>query len=155
VRIPYWAEGASVKVNGKTVPGTRNGSYLPIARTWKSGDRIDVTLPMNLHVDAMPDDSAMQAFLYGPLVLAGRLGSDGLTAEAQSSDVTQQVKSHFLRGEPVSVPELHNASKDLAAWIKPEGEALKFRTTGQAKDVTLIPLNRLFGERYAVYWRVS
>ena len=34
---------------------------------------------MHLHVEAMPDDPGMQAFLYGPLVLAGDLGNEGLT----------------------------------------------------------------------------
>ena len=36
-------------------------------------------LPMHLHVEAMPDEPRTQAFLYGPLVLAGDLGNDGLT----------------------------------------------------------------------------
>ena len=42
-------------------------------------------------------------------------------------------------------------------WIpSPEavaGQPLTFRATGQDQDVTLIPLNQLFEERYAVYWR--
>jgi hypothetical protein len=46
------------------------------------------------------------------------------------------------------------AAGDTSSWIKPTGEPLTFRTTGQSQDVTMIPLNRLFGERYGVYWRV-
>jgi hypothetical protein len=39
--------------------------------------------------------------------------------------------------------------------LKPvSGKPLTFRTTGQARDVTFIPLNRLFEPRYGVYWRV-
>jgi DUF1680 family protein len=156
VRIPYWAEGAAVKVNGKLVAGVESGSHLSIQRTWKSGDRIDVALPMKLHVQPMPDDPAVQAFLYGPLVLAGRLGSEGLTAEAQSSDRSQQTRSHYLRGDPKPAPELRSPSLDPAAWIKPvAGQRLTLRTAGQVQDITMIPLNRLFGERYAVYWKVS
>jgi hypothetical protein len=30
-----------------------------------------------------------------------------------------------------------------------------FRTARQAKNLTLIPLNRIFEERYAVYWLVK
>jgi DUF1680 family protein len=30
-----------------------------------------------------------------------------------------------------------------------------FRTVGQKKDVTLVPLNRLFDRRYSVYWQVE
>jgi hypothetical protein len=87
-------------------------------------------------------------------VLAGRLGAEGLTAEAQSSDRVQQVKSHYLRGEPVAVPDLHAASANPASWIKPAAEPLTFKTTGQKQEITMIPLNRIAGERYAVYWRM-
>ena len=40
-------------------------------------------------------------------------------------------------------------------WMKAVGEsALAFRITRQGRSLGLIPLNRLFGQRYAVYWRV-
>jgi len=32
-------------------------------------------LPMRLTVEAMPDHPGVQAFLYGPIVLAGELGT--------------------------------------------------------------------------------
>jgi hypothetical protein len=109
---------------------------------------------MKLHTQAMPDDPGLQAFMYGPLVLAGRLGNDGLTADAQSSDRAQQVKSHYVRGEPVKAPDLVAKSEDASTWIKKSDQPLTFQTSGQPKDVTMVPLSRLFGERYAVYWRV-
>jgi hypothetical protein len=31
---------------------------------------------------------------------------------------------------------------------------LAFRTIGQAQALTLEPLNRIFDERYAVYWKL-
>jgi hypothetical protein len=40
------------------------------------------------------------------------------------------------------------------SWIERTG-ALEFRTTGQAQDVTLVPFQSIFDERYAVYWKVS
>jgi hypothetical protein len=33
---------------------------------------------MSLRVDAMPDDRSVQAVLYGPIVLAGAFGSEGI-----------------------------------------------------------------------------
>ena len=36
-------------------------------------------MPMSLTVSPMPDDPTLMAFLYGPLVLAARLGGKGLT----------------------------------------------------------------------------
>ena len=149
IRIPYWTKGAMVKVNGKREAETpQSGSYLSVRRKWKSGDKVQIQLPMSLQVSAMPDDPGLQAFLYGPLVLAGRLGSEGLTADDQVSDRRQEVKSHYVRGNPVNVPDLH------APALKAAGAPLTFEVAAESRNLTLIPLNRLFGERYAVYWRV-
>jgi hypothetical protein len=40
-------------------------------------------------------------------------------------------------------------------WIKPGGKPLSFVTVDQSKNVTMIPLNRLYDRRYAVYWHIS
>lgn len=48
-------------------------------------------------------------------------------------------------------------ANDPSAWVKPvEGKPLTFRTVGagRPKDVTLVPYHKLFGQRYAVYWRI-
>jgi hypothetical protein len=42
-----------------------------------------------------------------------------------------------------------------AAWIKPGDKPLTFRITGQAKEITLAPINGIFDKRYVVYWQVS
>jgi DUF1680 family protein len=82
LRIPAWAAGSTVRINGKPLGATAEpGSYLTIHRTWKNGDRVELALPMRLSVEAMADDAATQAFLYGPLVLAGDLGNEGLTED--------------------------------------------------------------------------
>ena len=47
-------------------------------------------------------------------------------------------------------------SIDPASWLKPSrGRPLEFRTVGQSNELTLVPLNRIFDERYAVYWKVE
>ena len=56
---------------------------------------------------------------------------------------------------PLEIPDLPGAAADPASWIKPAGTPLTFRTTGQPKDVTLVPLNTIFDKRYSVYWQVS
>jgi DUF1680 family protein len=77
LRIPAWAEGASVSINGKAVPGgVASGSFLRIQRKWKAGDRIALTLPLETRLEAInrrhPDTVAL---LRGPLVLFA-LGED-------------------------------------------------------------------------------
>jgi hypothetical protein len=50
-----------------------------------------------------------------------------------------------------SAAEIH-----AAAWLEPvKGQPLTFQTVGQKNATTLIPLNQIFGERYAVYWKAS
>lgn len=53
-------------------------------------------------------------------------------------------------------PALHPTSDDPSAWIDPApGASLEFRTTGQGREVALIPFNRIMDERYAIYWKVT
>ncbi len=59
-------------------------------------------------------------------------------------------------GIPAPAPRMNSGSRDPAAWVEPvPGQVLTFRTVGQADTVILIPLYKLFGERYAVYWKVT
>jgi len=45
---------------------------------------------------------------------------------------------------------------DPVGWLKPvSDQPLTFQTVGQAQKISLIPLYRLFGERYAVYWKTT
>jgi hypothetical protein len=152
LRIPSWlASAPTVKVNGKTLEATASpGSYLTLTRTWKKGDRVEMELPMRLHIESMPDDPNVQAILYGPLVLAGDLGAEGLTEQLITGPMGPRVQAL-----PIEVPTFRATTADPASWIKPGDQPLTFRTTGQPKDVTLVPLNSIFDKRYSVYWQVS
>ncbi len=169
LRIPEWVNGGSVKINGKPLEASASpGSYLTINRTWKSGDRVEMELPMQVWAEAMPDDPKTQAFLYGPLVLAGDLGNDGLSerliigpsaprlrapgapARANQPNAPQQPAV-----PQVEIPTFKAAGADPGSWIKPGDKPLTFHTIGQEKNVTLVPIDTLFDKRYSVYWQVS
>jgi DUF1680 family protein len=152
LRVPQWlGSRGAVKVNGKAIEVFPSpGSYLAISRVWSDGDRVEMELPLYLHGEAMPDDPFLQAILYGPLVLAGNLGSQGLTEPMIVGPMGPELKGH-----PADVPAFEGA-KNLDAWIKPaNGKPLTFRTTGQKQNITLTPFNRIFGQRYSVYWNVT
>jgi DUF1680 family protein len=110
-------------------------------------------LPMRLTVESTPDDPGMQAFLYGPLVLAGDLGADGLEERRIIGPNAPPMRAGAVA--PIEVPTFKAAGPDPTSWIKPAGAPLTFRTMGQSKDVTLVPLNSLFNKRYSVYWQVT
>ena len=169
MRIPGWLQTApSVKLNGKLLETSASpGSYLAITRVWKTGDSIELRLPMGLHVQSMQDDPYLQAFLYGPLVLAGDLGNDGIT-EAHiigpnlrvGAPIAQQNGSPLgasNRTPPVpeiAIPSFRARGTDPGSWIRPGNGPLTFVTEGQTNTVTMVPLNSLYDRRYAVYWQV-
>lgn len=158
VRVPWWtARGGGARLNGRVLEGFASpGSYYVVDRVWRDGDRLEVSLPMRLHVAATPDDPAVQAVMYGPLVLVGRLGTEGLTPATLRAAPTPPRQIPTYRLEPVAAPTFRAPSDDPASWIRPvDGRPLEFRTVGQATDVTLVPFYRLFDERYGVYWRVT
>ncbi|PZG02629.1 beta-L-arabinofuranosidase domain-containing protein [Micromonospora deserti] len=74
VRVPSWVgPDFAVTVNGKTlkvdaVPGT----YLRVARSWRSGDVVTVSLPFTLRTETAPDDRSLQSLCYGPVNLVTR-----------------------------------------------------------------------------------
>jgi len=153
IRIPYWVTpGGEIKLNGESLAAFGSpSSYLALHRNWKNGDRVEVRFPMGLHIDAIPDDPTQQAVMFGPLVLAGRLGQQGLTKA-----MTYSAYDTAPPGDPVPVPAIAASPKDPLGWIKPVADQpLTFRTAGQSEEITLVPLNRIFGERYAVYWKTT
>ncbi|MES1259540.1 MAG: DUF4986 domain-containing protein [Gemmatimonadota bacterium] len=111
---------------------------------------------MSLHVAPMPDDPTMQAVMYGPLVLAGKLGTAGLNAKNLRAPPTPPRQVPEYTAEPVTVPAIIAPKDDVVSWLRPvPGQPLRFRTVGQSTDLDLVPLNRVFDERYAVYWKVD
>lgn len=159
IRIPYWATaGNSAKLNGKSIPvPNAPSSYFVIDRRWRDRDKIELHLPMRLHMEAIPGDASVQAIMYGPLVLAGRMGNEGITDDNRRAVPTPPREvPNYKNPKPPKAPELTATSDDPSQWIKAvAGKPLEFRTTGQPTDFTLVPLYRLFDERYAVYWKVN
>ncbi|HMA43168.1 MAG TPA: beta-L-arabinofuranosidase domain-containing protein [Gemmatimonadales bacterium] len=158
IRIPYWAtKGGTARLNRRTLDGfAAPGGYYVLDRTWHDGDTVAVALPMSLHLHAMPDDPSLQAVMYGPLVLAGRLGTAGLTTEVLRAEPTKPRTVPEYKSDPVPAPAFVARGGAPTDWITRTGSrGLEFRTTGQAQDVTLVPFHTLFDERYAIYWKIA
>ncbi len=156
LRVPYWADnGVTLKINGETQAVTaQSGSFLSIRRQWKDGDRVEMTMPMSLRLCPMPNDPTLAAVMYGPMVLAGKLGEfDGPEDMVYTTENWFNFPEEFLADAPTLVTE----NREPSAWIKPvEGQPLTFRTVrvGKPEDVTLVPYHRLWGQKYAIYWRI-
>ena len=142
LRCPYWAtEGMVISVNGKPSPLTgQPGSYAVLDRQWKTGDRIELRLPMVLRVETLPDNPRRVAFLKGPILLAGDLGPP--------DDPAAQV--------PDYAPVLVTGDRPVQEWLKSTAKPLEFRLAGvgQPRDVSLKPFYSLHDRRYSVYWDI-
>lgn len=73
LRLPGWAAGAEVKVNGAASgEDVRPGTYLTLSRSWRPGDVIELDLPMRVRlVEGHPRIEATRnqvAVMRGPLV---------------------------------------------------------------------------------------
>jgi hypothetical protein len=67
--IPKWAKGATVSVNGTSIPAV-SGAYFKLARTWKSGDIVTVHLPMKVALEEWPQMKDAVSVQYGPLTFS-------------------------------------------------------------------------------------
>ncbi|HTW47259.1 MAG TPA: beta-L-arabinofuranosidase domain-containing protein [Acidobacteriaceae bacterium] len=70
-RIPEWAQGAEIFVNGARQPGLAvPGQFAAVRRTWKTDDRVELELPLKMRLEAIdPRHSETVALLRGPIVL--------------------------------------------------------------------------------------
>lgn len=157
IRYPSWAtSGATIKINGKNVKiSQKPGSYIVLDKIWKTGDKIDITYPMSLHLVATNDNPNMAAVVYGPIVLAGDMGTEGIVAPAPYAKDQLDFRN-------ISVPDnivttLNINGRKLNDWLIPvNGKQLVFKTTGVAsKEITMIPYYQIDKQRYVIYWNLK
>jgi hypothetical protein len=157
IRYPSWAtSGATIKINGKNIKITQKpGSYIILNKIWKTGDKIDITYPMSLHLAATNDNPTMAAVVYGPIVLAGDMGTEGIQAPAPYAKDQLDFRNYAI---PDNISATLNTNgKKLNDWLIPvAGKQLIFQTSGVAsKEITLIPYYKIDKQRYVIYWNLK
>jgi len=129
IRIPSWASGASITINGQSAGVTANpGSYATISRTWTSGDTVVVKLPMKLRLIPANDNKNVAAVAFGPAILSGNYGSTTLNA---------------------------NPTITLGSITRTSTSTLDFTATANGQSVKLGPFYNAHGFNYVVYWATS
>ncbi|HTL30248.1 MAG TPA: beta-L-arabinofuranosidase domain-containing protein [Tepidisphaeraceae bacterium] len=66
LRIPGWAQGATVSVNGKANTNPKPGTFAIISRTFNDGDEVVLTLPMRPRLETTAENGV--SVVRGPLV---------------------------------------------------------------------------------------
>jgi hypothetical protein len=87
-RIPAWAAGTKIKVNGNETSSAEPGSFARVDRQWNPRDRVEIAFPMTPRVSEWLDSSI--AVERGPLVFSLGIGESwvklrdrGMTADWQ------------------------------------------------------------------------
>jgi uncharacterized protein len=147
LRIPAWAEGASITVNGVAVNTVTNGEFAKIERVWMAGDVVEVRFPMIPRTSKGYNDSI--SVERGPLVFSFPIGESwvklrdrGMTADWQVFPSTQwnyglhlpaqdaetlQVEEAAVGKSPFSLSEtpvkLHVSARKVPTWQAVDGVA--------------------------------
>jgi hypothetical protein len=126
LRIPAWAEGATVSVNGdRLADEIRLGSFASVRRTWKTGDRLGLELPLARRLEPIdPRHPNTVALLSGPLVLFAITDSAPVVTRQQ-----------------------------LLAATKTGERSWRVATSGA--PLKMLPFTSISGESYSTYLRLS
>jgi uncharacterized protein len=148
LRIPSWARGSTIRVNGQLQPAPAQGAFARLQRQWRTGDQVDVEFPLTPRVSQWYRESV--AVERGPLVFSYPIGEAwvklrdrGLTADwqvypttpwnyalaidpsSQSHEVSvveNEVGDHpFSKKQPAV--QLQVKAKKIPTWHAEEGAA--------------------------------
>jgi uncharacterized protein len=128
LRIPAWAEGATVRVNGRGARSSAQpGTFAAVRREWRGGDRIELELPLPLRLQRVDDQHRdTVALLAGPLALMRLV--DGPSSEPPP----------FTRD-------------DLLAAQRQTPQAHEWQLELRGRTVKLRPFADIGSERYSLY----
>ncbi len=156
VRLPWWSEGMTLQVNGAPVEAKQENGYLVVNRTWKDGDVLHADMPMHLTAMTTPDGKPQYSFLYGPIVLAAKTGTD-----RQDGMYADDSRGGHIAGGPqiplTQMPAIIGDAKDILNHLQPVADKpLTFSLTGlslpQWEGMQLVPFYQLYECRYQIYF---
>lgn len=96
LRIPAWAQGSRVALNGESLYGVRAGEYFEIQKEWKNGDVVTLELAVSFRYWTGEDTlTGCAAVYYGPVLLAlDQSFAPGYTQNTRFT--TQQLESAVI-----------------------------------------------------------
>jgi hypothetical protein len=92
--------------------------------------------------------------MFGPLVLAARLGTEGMQPGADLV-ASEFAYGAVLKSEDAALPRLALHGRALDEAVKPAGAPLRFHAAGPGRGIELIPFHRIAHERYSLYWQLA
>lgn len=132
LRVPEWAKGVELEVNGKNTAAPVKDGWLDITSDWQN-DSVQVFFPSELRAETLPDMPELMSVVDGPIVLAGIIGSDcGITGADKLNEQFMPQMEHTYGTFP---------------WRQNS-----WRTRNQPQSVMFRPLYEVTDEEYTVYF---
>ena len=101
LRIPGWCTGARIEVNGKPYAAdTPAGSFASVTRTFRNGDTVLLTLPMQVHLEPWYDSGAV-AVVRGPLLYSVDIDEKRVELTHDTPAVEKVLYGLFIQNVPV------------------------------------------------------
>ena len=154
IRRPDWAKNPILVINGKEEAiDTDTSGYWVLDRKWKKKNRIILKLPMEPYTENLVGSDKYVALLYGPYVLAGRLGMEKLPVSFWST--MNNMANNEIGLE--KVPTFTCPSGAIPSLLKVvKTNPLHFRIQMKGfENIDIEPFYKIHFERYAVYWPVT
>lgn len=151
IRRPEWADKATFVINGKTEqPLLESDGYWVIDRVWERENVITLRLPMHVYTENLIGSDRHVALLYGPYVLAGRMGTEELPSTFWGTMNNTAMNKVDLSVNPV----FRLPTEQIPACVKPlSGETLRFNINLNGfEKIVLEPFYKVHFERYTLYW---
>jgi len=155
IRHPGWTKTATVRVNGRIATTSHApSSFIALNRRWKTGDVIEVEMPMELRMELLPGTTDTAAAVFGPIVLVGALGHE--VKPGDNLHVNERTIGSVLN-VPITVPALAGELSGIAGKIKTSGTPLTFKAdaVGSPENVTLVPYYKMALQHYNMYWKIQ
>jgi len=168
LRHPSWAgSDFSVTVNGTAIANTAKkgeASYVNIDRKWKKGDKVIITLPMELRFEECPNYSDYIAFKYGPILLGANTtnGSEQLrNVYGGEGRMDHSPGAMGSQKNLMTAPLILGCRSDVMGRVKAlDMSKLTFSIdvsrpgvdTYKWTTLTLQPFYQIHHDRYMCYW---
>ena len=162
VRHPGWCTGDyKIRVNGAEAAATSTpGSYAYLSRTWAAGDKIEVSLPMELSLAACPNYDSYVAFRYGPVLLGAETGTENLAGQFAGEGRMDHCPSLGSQLSLTSAPMLIGQREDVLDSVEVVDKSrLHFKikpglyNSNRFADLVLRPFFTIHECRYMMYWQ--
>ena len=155
LRVPDWVAGnTTVTINGKATDTKVVNGFIRLSNTWKNGDVIKYTMPMEIVAYDLPDNKNVVAFKYGPIVLSANLGNENMVTGTTGVDVTVPTALSSIS----DVIKVKGTVDKWLAGIKDnlvrKAGTLEFTLKNADRELTFSPHYKQHENRYGIYFEL-